>query len=133
MHHSHSLIAASNAAATAFRAAKDLVVFECVGVPGMLDGIFLGAPRNARIFVVGVCLQTDRIRPLIVVNKELNLQFVLGYSLAEFAETLRGIAEGAFAVEGLITGRVGLDEVAGAFRTLGSPRRHAKVLVEAFR
>ena len=42
----------------------------------MLDGVFLGAPRNARIVVVGVCLQTDHIRPLIAVNKELNVQFV---------------------------------------------------------
>ncbi|MCY3794320.1 MAG: zinc-binding dehydrogenase [Gammaproteobacteria bacterium] len=112
------------------RAAKDLVVFECVGVPGMLDGVFLGAPRNARIVVVGVCLQTDHIRPLVAVNKELNVQFVLGYSLAEFAETLKGIAEGTLAVEGLVTGRVGLDEVADAFEALSSPQQHAKIIVE---
>ena len=109
------------------------MVFECVGVPGMLDGVFLGAPRNARIVVLGVCLQTDHIRPLIAVNKELNVQFVLGYSLAEFAETLKGIAEGTLAVEGLVTGRVSLDEVADAFEVLGSPQKHAKIIVEPHR
>ncbi len=68
---------------------KPLVVFECVGVPGVIDDIFVKAPSNTRIVVVGVCLQTDHIRPLIAVNKELALQFVLGYSLDEFATSLR--------------------------------------------
>jgi threonine dehydrogenase-like Zn-dependent dehydrogenase len=47
---------------------RELVVFECVGVPGVIDDIFLGAPRDTRIVVVGVCLQTDHIRPLIAIN-----------------------------------------------------------------
>lgn len=92
----------------------------------MLDGVFLGAPRNARIVVVGVCLQTDHIRPLIATERSIRV----GYSLAEFAETLKGIAEGTLAVEGLVTARVGLDEVADAFEVLGSPQEHAKIIVE---
>ena len=50
--------------------------------------------------------------------------------MAEFAETLKGIAEGTLAVEGLVTARVGLDEVADAFEVLGSPQEHAKIIVE---
>src|SRR5262249_9658674 len=37
----------------------DVVIFECIGVPGSIDKIFLAAPRNARIVVVGVCLEMD--------------------------------------------------------------------------
>jgi threonine dehydrogenase-like Zn-dependent dehydrogenase len=109
---------------------KDVVIFECVGVPGMLDQIFLAAPRNARIVVVGVCLQMDHARPLIAINKELSVQYVLGYSLEEFAETLRLIADGKYDVAPLITGRVPLDGVASAFDELADPERHAKILVE---
>src|SRR5215470_15244135 len=33
------------------------VVFECVGVPGMLDQTMAAAPRGARVVVVGVCME----------------------------------------------------------------------------
>jgi len=58
---------------------------------------------------------------------------VLAYTPAEFAETLDHIAAGRIDVAPLITGRVGLDGVAGAFAGLASPEVHAKVLVEPWR
>jgi threonine dehydrogenase-like Zn-dependent dehydrogenase len=105
------------------------VVFECVGVPGVLDQLMTAAPRGTRIVVVGVCMESDTIHPLIGIVKELNLQFVLGYTPDEFAATLRHIAEGEIPAPPLITGHVGLDGVPGAFEELGSPERHAKILV----
>lgn len=109
---------------------RGLVVFECVGVPGVLDNIFVNAPDHTRIVIVGVCLQTDHIRPLIAINKELSLQFVLGYSLQEFAESLANIAEGKFDVSALVSHTVGLDDVAGMFESLKDPEQYAKVLVD---
>jgi threonine dehydrogenase-like Zn-dependent dehydrogenase len=47
----------------------------------------------------------------------------------EFAETLRRIAEGELDVAPLITGRVDLDGVPGAFAALATPDEHAKILV----
>ncbi len=111
-------------------AGRPLVVFECVGVPGMLDDVFLQAPRDTRVVVVGVCLQQDHIRPLIAINKELSLQFVLGYSTEEFAQSLTAIADGRFDVGGLVSHRVGLTDVADAFAALAQPDRHAKVIVD---
>jgi threonine dehydrogenase-like Zn-dependent dehydrogenase len=109
---------------------KTGVVFECVGVPGVLQQILRGSYRNSRAVIVGVCMQDDQIRPSLAINTELNLQFVLGYTPDEFAATLRDIAEGKIDVEPMITGRVGVDGVAGAFEDLGHPDRHAKILVE---
>jgi threonine dehydrogenase-like Zn-dependent dehydrogenase len=109
------------------------VWFECVGVPGMLDALMLEAPRGARIIVVGVCMERDHVRPILGINKQLNLQFVLGYAPDEFARTLRAIAEGTLQVEPLITGKVGVGGVAGAFEDLANPELHAKVLVEPWR
>ena len=67
------------------RRPDNVVIFECIGVPGIIDQVFLAAPRNARIVVVGVCLEMDHSRPLIAINKELSVQYVLGYTLDEFA------------------------------------------------
>src|SRR5438552_5609626 len=105
------------------------VVFECVGVPGVLDQVMAAAPRGTRIVVVGVCMEPDTIHPLIGIVKELNLQFVLGYTPDEFAATLLHIAEGEIPTTPLITGHVGVGGVASAFKELASPERHAKILV----
>jgi threonine dehydrogenase-like Zn-dependent dehydrogenase len=75
-------------------------------------------------------MEQDVIRPLLAITRELNLQFVLGYTPEEFAATLHHIAEGDLPVAPLITGRVGLAGVADAFADLASPERHAKILVE---
>jgi threonine dehydrogenase-like Zn-dependent dehydrogenase len=106
------------------------IVFECVGVSGVLPGIIREAPRFARVVVVGVSMEEDRIKPMVAIVKELNLRFSFGYSLEEFGQTLRAIAEGKIDVEPLITGRVGLDGVASAFEELTQPDRHAKILVD---
>jgi threonine dehydrogenase-like Zn-dependent dehydrogenase len=112
---------------------RPAVVFECVGVPGVLDQIMAAAPRGTRIVVVGVCMEADTIHPMLGISKELNLQFVLGYTPEEFAATLGHIAEGRIPAAPLVTGRVGLAGVAEAFETLASPDRHAKILVEPAR
>jgi threonine dehydrogenase-like Zn-dependent dehydrogenase len=109
------------------------VIFECVGVPGVIARIMEAAPRGARVVIVGVCMEPDTIHPLHGIARELNLQFVLGYTPEEFAETLGHIAAGAIPTAPLITGTVGLDGVAGAFEALASPERHAKILVEPWR
>ena len=109
------------------------VFFECVGVPGVIDQMMVGAQRGCRFVVVGVCMEQDLIRPLLAIGKELNLQFVLAYTAGEFAETLGHIAEGRLPVQPLITGKVGIAGVAQAFSDLRNPELHAKVLVEPWR
>ncbi len=109
---------------------RPAVIFECVGVPGVIDAILTNAPAAARIVVVGVCMERDHFEPMMGINKELNVQFVLGYTPEEFAATLGHIARGELKVEPLVTGKVGLEGVAGAFESLASPEVHAKILVE---
>jgi len=111
-------------------ALRPAVIFECVGIPGVIGEIVNGAPPAARVVVVGVCMERDHFEPMLAVGKELNVQFVLGYSPEEFTATLRHIAEAEIPVEPLITGKVGIEGVAGAFEALASPEQHAKILVE---
>ncbi len=124
---------AEEPAIEAFHQAADLrpaVIFECVGVAGMLRQVMRDAPRDARVVVAGVCMEDDVIEPLFGINKELALQFVFGYTPAEFADTLQAIADGKIDVSPLVTGRVGLDGVPQAFDELAHPDTHAKILVE---
>lgn len=111
-------------------ARRPAVIFECVGVPGVIDDIMFNAPRHARIVVAGLCMESDHIYPMFGIHKELNLHFVLGYTGDEFATTLRNIRKGKLRVQPLITGKVGVEGVANAFAQLRSPEHHVKILVE---
>jgi threonine dehydrogenase-like Zn-dependent dehydrogenase len=109
---------------------KSPVIFECVGVPGVIDQIIASAPLFSRIVVVGVCMGADRVRPAMAINKEIDLRFVLGYTPIEFRDTLHMLAEGKVNAGPLVTGVVGLEGVGSAFESLGDPEGHAKILVD---
>ena len=113
--------------------ARRAAIFECVGVPGLLQQVLEKAPRDARVIVAGVCMEPDTIEPMFAIFKELSLQFVLGYTPEEFARSLLLLAEGKVDAEALITSKVGLDGVKGAFEALANPERHTKILVEPWR
>lgn len=108
---------------------KGPVVFECVGAPGVLQNIIEGVPQFARIVVVGVCMQSDRIENAVAINKALQIRFSAGYSPLEFRDTLHAMAYGKVDAAPLITGEVGLDGVDAAFTALGDPETHAKILI----
>jgi threonine dehydrogenase-like Zn-dependent dehydrogenase len=109
---------------------KHPVIFECVGVPGIIDGIIASAPLFSRVVVVGVCMAPDRIRPAMAINKEIDLRFVVGYTPLEFRDTLHMLAEGKVDPAPIVTGTVGLPGVATAFDELGTPEVHAKILID---
>jgi threonine dehydrogenase-like Zn-dependent dehydrogenase len=111
-------------------APKHPVIFECVGVPGVIESIIDGAPLFSRVVVVGVCVGADRITPAMAINKEIDLRFVLGYTPLEFRDTLHMLAEGKVESGPLVTGTVGLDGVDAAFTALGDPELHAKILID---
>lgn len=104
-------------------------MFECVGVPGIIDQAITMAPRHSTIVIVGLCMEPDSFRPTMAINRHVSLKFVLGWTPAEFRESLEAIANGAIDVEPLITAEVDLAGVPGAFDALASPLEHAKILV----
>jgi threonine dehydrogenase-like Zn-dependent dehydrogenase len=109
---------------------KHPVIFECVGVPGVIDDIIGNAPLFSRVVVVGVCMQPDTIRPVMAINKEIDLRFVLGYTPLEFRDSLHLLAEGKVNAAPIVTGVVGLPGVDAAFSALGDPEAHAKILID---
>ena len=58
---------------------------------------------------------------------------MLGYTPDEFAYSLRLIAEGEVDAASMVTARVGIDGVAGAFADLANPEAHTKIIIEPWR
>jgi len=109
---------------------KRAVIFECVGNPGVLQGLIAGAPYGAEIVVLGVCMEADSVVPGMAVNKEITIRTGVFYSAEEFARSLHNLAEGIIDGRPLITDRVGLTGVANAFERLKNPEDQVKIIVE---
>jgi threonine dehydrogenase-like Zn-dependent dehydrogenase len=97
------------------------VVFECVGVEGTLRQAMELVDRGGRVVVVGVCMKEDRIFPMVGINKQLTLKFVLGYTPMEYAEALAALGDRKIDTSPMITRTVGLDGLVDAFEALADP------------
>jgi (R,R)-butanediol dehydrogenase/meso-butanediol dehydrogenase/diacetyl reductase len=105
------------------------IVFECVGVPGLLQECIMMAPARAKIVVVGVCMQPDTIFPVLAILKELSLHFVIGYHRDDFGFTLDMLETERIACQAMITDRVGFDGFSAAFEALKKPTTQCKVIL----
>lgn len=108
---------------------RNAIIFECVGVPGLIQSLINEAPPASRIIIAGVCMAEDRFEPAIAINKQIGLQFVFGYEPDEFAACLRNIADGKIEVGAYLTGRVDLDGVENAFKALSQDPAQIKIMV----
>ena len=115
------------------RTLRDAVIFECVGVPGMLQNLIENAPPTAHVVVVGACQEDDRILPVIAINKQLRFTFVFAYTPAEFAETLQALGEGEIDADTFLTGEVALADTPAAFTRLETPGDDVKIVVQPWR
>lgn len=106
------------------------VIFEAVGVPGMIAATMRSAPSRSELVVVGLCMEPDVIEPTVAISRQLTVRFVLGWTAEEFAASLDGIASGRIPVEAMVTGRVDVDGTPEAFATLANPEQHVKIVVQ---
>jgi (R,R)-butanediol dehydrogenase/meso-butanediol dehydrogenase/diacetyl reductase len=106
------------------------VIFECVGVPGLIQQCVMMAPPRSRIVVVGVCTQPDTIIPVLAIVKELTLKFVVAYRKSDFRLTLDMLDRGRIEGRPMITDVVGFEGFADAFEALKHPTTQCKVLLE---
>ena len=106
------------------------VIFECVGVPGMIQQCVLLAPPRGRIVVVGVCMQPDTLFPVFASVKGLTLNFVVGYRKQDFQLTLDMLAAERIAGLPMVTDTVDLARLPDAFEALKQPSTQCKVMLD---
>lgn len=96
------------------------VVLECVGIaPAINSGIFAVKPGGT-IVMVGVSQKPEAIFTVMEVMKELKVFGAIAYTVEEFEETIRMIAEKEIDVLKFVTGTVSLEDTQKAFEDLTS-------------
>ena len=93
---------------------RGCVVFEFVGISGVLDSILKGCERGTRIYSVGGPPEGDLLHTMIAKRKGLNIQFGGGPSMAHWDEAFEAVCSGGLDVGPMLGRTVGLDEVPAA-------------------
>jgi threonine dehydrogenase-like Zn-dependent dehydrogenase len=110
--------------------ARGCVVFECVGVPGVLDSIVTSCERDTRIFSAGGPPQGDHIHTMIAKNKGLNIQFGGGPSMPDWNEAFQEVADGRLDVSPMMGRIVSLDEMPQAINDARDARGPARIVLK---
>jgi (R,R)-butanediol dehydrogenase / meso-butanediol dehydrogenase / diacetyl reductase len=105
------------------------VVFECVGIPGMVQAAIDAAAVRGRVVIAGVCMAPEQIMPIAAVLKELQVRFAVYYRGDEFAAAAALLESGGVDANAFVSGRVPLGDVNDAFDTLLSTSTERKILV----
>ena len=105
------------------------LIFECVGVAGMIQKCVDLSRPFGRIVVVGSCMVEDRMVPLSAMFKELNIQYMMGYARPEWRLVLDLLDSGRVDPRPMITDVVTLDQLPAAFEALRAPSTQIKVMV----
>ena len=108
----------------------DAIIFECVGKKGVLQQLINDAPPASQFIVVGVCMETDYLEPVVASAKELSFRFVMAYGMDEFAQTLDWVADGKIDADAMISNSVGLSGVSAAFERMAEASSEITVIVE---
>jgi len=109
------------------------VIFECVGMTGVVDQIMRNCAYRARIIVAGWCLEPDQQLTVCAHTKALNIQYGGGTTAEGFARALALIAEGKLDPRPWLGATVGLGGVSEALAGVGNPENAIRTLVDPSR
>jgi threonine dehydrogenase-like Zn-dependent dehydrogenase len=111
---------------------RGCVVFECVGVPGVLSNIVRSCPRDTRIFSAGGPPEGEHLHTMTAKRKGLNMQFGGGPSMEDWNTALNEVSSGRLDVTPM-TGRiVGLDEMPQAIDDARDASGPARIVFKPF-
>ncbi|MDH3755121.1 MAG: zinc-binding dehydrogenase [Acidimicrobiia bacterium] len=123
--------AATQAVADATRGLGADIVFECAGLPHVIQTASDFARRGGALALIGFTTESARIQPATWMIKELSVTASLGYTHDEFERCMGLIADGRIDVDSLHTDTIGLDDVGAALADLASGgTTRTKVLVD---
>ena len=105
------------------------IVFECVGMPGLIaQAVEQVAPRGT-ILLLGLCTRPDTINTFAMLSKEVRLVTSAFFTRPEYIATLATLEDGATAPRGLVTDTISLADTPVVFESLKRRTEQCKVLI----
>jgi threonine dehydrogenase-like Zn-dependent dehydrogenase len=124
---------ADPAALDTLAAAPPDIVAECVGKPGMIAEAVRRVRGGGTVISLGMCTDADPLVAALCTWKEARLLFPLGYSLADFEETVRAFDAGAVDPATMVSETITLDALPDTIERLRAGAKSLKILVDPHR
>jgi (R,R)-butanediol dehydrogenase/meso-butanediol dehydrogenase/diacetyl reductase len=105
------------------------VVFECVGVPGLIEQAVSQVRPRGTILLLGLCTRPDTFNSFAMLSKEVRLVTSAFFTVPEYRTSLDALAEGAIEPRLLVTDTISLADTPEVFESLKHRTSQCKVLI----
>lgn len=105
------------------------IVFECVGVPGLIEQAVQQVRNRGTILLLGLCTKPDTFNSFAMLSKEVRLVTSAFFTRQEYEEALDALDAGAAEPRLLVTDTISLGETPARFEALRKRTHECKVLI----
>jgi (R,R)-butanediol dehydrogenase/meso-butanediol dehydrogenase/diacetyl reductase len=105
------------------------IVFECVGVPGLIAQAVEQVRPRGTILLLGLCTRPDTFNSFAMLSKEVCLVTSAFFTVPEYQASLDALAEGAIEPRLLVTDTISLADTPEIFESLKHRTSQCKVLI----
>ncbi len=105
------------------------IVYECVGVPGLIPQAVDQVRIKGTVLILGLCTRPETFVPFVALSKEVRLQTSAFFKRQEYEAALDALDAGAAEPRALITDTISLDAVPEVFESLKKRTHQCKVLI----
>ncbi len=105
------------------------IVFECVGIPGLIDQAVQQVRNRGTILLLGLCTRPDPINSFAMLSKEVRLVTSAFFTRQEYERALDALAQGAIEPRMLVTDTISLADTPAVFESLKQRSGQCKVLI----
>jgi (R,R)-butanediol dehydrogenase/meso-butanediol dehydrogenase/diacetyl reductase len=105
------------------------IVFECVGVPGLIAQAIDQVRIKGNVVILGLCTRADSFIPFVALSKEVKLITSAFFKRQEYEASLDALDVGSAEPRLLITDTIPLDAVPETFEALRRRTHQCKVLI----
>ena len=105
------------------------IVFECVGIPGLIDQAVQQVRNRGTVLLLGLCTRPDPINSFAMLSKEVRLVTSAFFTVPEFQASLDALAAGAIEPRLLVTDTIALSDTPEVFESLKRRTSQCKVLI----
>jgi (R,R)-butanediol dehydrogenase/meso-butanediol dehydrogenase/diacetyl reductase len=105
------------------------VVFECVGIPGLIDQAVGQVRAQGTILLLGLCTKPDTLHTFPMLSKEVKLVTSAFFTVPEYEEALAALDAGAVEPRLLVTDTISLSDTPEVYESLKRRTEQCKVLI----
>jgi (R,R)-butanediol dehydrogenase/meso-butanediol dehydrogenase/diacetyl reductase len=105
-------------------------VFECVGMPNVLQTCIQHVRRQGLVMSLGFCTKPDSIIPAQAMMKDITLRFSVTYDLSDFQASADALERDADRARAMVTQTASLADFPAAFEALREGGNQCKVLLD---